>query len=668
MSGAENAVLRVNDLSITYGHGDHAVHAVRNVTLSIAPGEAYGLIGESGSGKSTVAFSIMGHVVGGRVSSGSIQLDRRELLTMSPREWQDVRGNRIAMVYQDPMNALNPAFRLGAQVAETLIRHRGMSREDAWAKAVDLFRQVRLPDPEQLVNRYPHQISGGQQQRVVIAMAIACEAQLLIMDEPTTGLDITTEAHILELIADLRQRLGIAILFISHNLRVVAQVCDRVGVLYAGQMVEEGPADAVLQKARHPYTMGLNGSLLPISGEVRRLKPIAGRLPDLRQVPQGCIFAPRCAYATDQCRTMDPQIQVVGKRHVSRCMFSELVPPADRFIEMGSRHAPGDSVAPQLSVVDLDYSYARRGMPLPFLARKARAKALDRVTLAIRPGETLGIVGESGSGKSTLARCIAGLRSPDRGAVRLEGRRLEPLAGQRSREARQRVQIVFQNPDSSLNPLRTVGDIVGRPLGLYNVVPEEERRKRTIELLEMVNLEERYMTRYPRELSGGEKQRVNIARALGADPEIIICDEPTSALDISVQASVLNTLIDLRTQKDMAYVFITHDLGVVRYIADRVAVMYGGSVVETGRTDQVFSSPGHPYTEMLLNAIPDGTRGRKALLEVEDSRPKPIQGVGCVFADRCLQYRGRECDEVLPPVRLGQDGHMVNCHRALASA
>ncbi|MBT9386576.1 ABC transporter ATP-binding protein [Pseudooceanicola sp. CBS1P-1] len=661
-AGVENAVLAIENLSITYGKGSEAVHAVRGVTLSIAPGEAYGLIGESGSGKSTVAFSCMGHVAGGEIETGSIKLKGENLLRLSPAGWQSVRGNRVAMVYQDPMNALNPAFKLGAQVAEALIRHRNMTRKDALARAVELFRQVRLPDPENLAQRYPHQISGGQQQRVVIAMAIACEAELLIMDEPTTGLDITTEAHILDLIADLRKRLGMAILFISHNLRVVAQVCDRVGVLYAGQMVEEGPASEVLRRARHPYTMGLNNSLLPIDGAVKRLNPIPGSLPDLRNVPGGCIFAARCAYATPQCKDAVPAIQVVGSRHVSRCIFNEILPLAERAAETRKRFGPEESVPPQLSVVDLDFSYARPSLALPFLNRKEQSKALDRVTLAIRPGETLGIVGESGSGKSTLARCIAGLRAPTGGSVRMEGQRLEPLAGQRSRDARKRVQIVFQNPDSALNPMRTVGEIVSRPIGLYGNASGPEVAKRTAELLEMVNLSERYLTRFPRELSGGEKQRVNIARALAADPDIIICDEPTSALDISVQAAVLNTLIDLRAKRGVAYIFITHDLGVVRYIADRVAVMYSGSVLETGPVREVFANPGHAYTEMLLSAMPRGERHARHAPEEIVSRARPVQGQGCPFADRCLRYLGQECDAVTPPLRLGRNGHMVSCH------
>jgi peptide/nickel transport system ATP-binding protein len=659
--------LRVADLSIDYGDPARPLHAVRNVSLTIARGEAYGLIGESGSGKSTLAFAIMGHTAGGRVTSGSIAFCGQNLLQLAPRAWQAIRGNKIAMVYQDPMNALNPAFRLGEQVAEVLRHHSGLSRAAAWTRAVELFRLVHLPDPKGIASRYPHQISGGQQQRVVIAMAIACDIELLIMDEPTTGLDITTEARILALIAELRQRLGIAILFISHNLRVVAQVCDRVGVLYAGQLVEEGPAAEVLERPRHPYAIGLKGALTPAHGEARRrLQQIPGRLPDLRSVPPGCIFAARCGHAVADCITTEPAIMSVGVGHASRCFFSDL--PVIMLVSEPMRQAsPTDHRAlPALTVVDLEYAYAKRRM-LPFFGSARDVNVLDHVTLAVRPGETLGIVGESGSGKSTLARCIAGLRAPSRGSIRLGGERLEARAGQRSQKARRSVQIVFQNPEGALNPVHTVGEIVGRPLRLYGMVPKDQVRQRTIELLEMVNLEERYLERLPGELSGGEKQRVNIARVLGASPQIVICDEPTSALDISVQASVLNMLVDLRRAQGMSYIFITHDLGVVRYISERIAVMYQGTVVETGLTEDVFNTPFHPYTEMLLGALPGAVRVNR---QIDRTQTAPAaaaawNGKGCPFAERCPRKVGSVCDEIMPPVRHGLNERLVACHIAV---
>lgn len=602
--------LRIRDLSISYGDPANALRAVRNVSLDIAPGEAYGLIGESGSGKSTLASAVMGDVMGGRIESGAIFFQERDLIAMRPREWRDLRGNQIAMVYQDPMNALNPAIRLGEQVAETLRRHKGLSRARAWARAVELFTQVRLPDPEGIAWRYPHQISGGQQQRVVIAMAIACDAQLLIMDEPTTGLDVTTEAHILDLIQELRQRLGISILFISHNLRVVARVCDRVGILYAGQLIEEGPAEAVLETPSHPYAIGLRAAMPEISGPVaRRLASIPGRLPDLHTVPDGCIFAERCYLVEDRCRSGEPPIQHNGARHSSRCIHPEPPRPqpvaTDPAPDLKSPQTQGREAAPLLTIDRLEFLYRRR-RSLPFLPRPAAPPALDHVSLELLPNRTLGIVGESGSGKSTLARCVAGLLAPASGDIRFHGDVLQRIARQRARDQQRRIQIVFQNPESALNPSLPVGEIVARPLKLYRMVPDAQVHRRTIELLEMVNLGERYMQRFPRELSGGEKQRVSIARALAAEPDLVICDEPTSALDISVQASVLNTLADLRDSRPISYLFITHDLGVVRYISDTIAVMSQGRIVETGPTQNVFERPAHGYTRQLLDALGEG--------------------------------------------------------------
>ncbi|MGI6246489.1 MAG: dipeptide ABC transporter ATP-binding protein [Pseudochelatococcus sp.] len=610
---AETPTLRIRDLSISYGDPARPLRAVRNVSLDIAPGEAYGLIGESGSGKSTLAFAVMGHVANGRIDGGGILFQGRDLGALTPREWRELRGNRIAMVYQDPMNALNPAIRLGEQVAETLRRHKGLSRTEAWAQAVDLFAQVHLPDPASIARRYPHQISGGQQQRVVIAMAIACKAQLLIMDEPTTGLDVTTEARILELIGDLRRRLGMSILFISHNLRVVGRVCDRVGILYAGELIEEGPVAAVLERPGHPYAIGLRAALPEISGPLaRRLASIPGRLPDLRDVPEGCIFAARCHLAEDRCLSDAPPVRRKTPLHFSRCIH--LHPPQPAFAPAGrdprtAEDGRATAKTPLLATEGLGFSYRRAGA-IPFLRRPDVAPAVDDVSLELLPNRTLGIVGESGSGKSTLARCVAGLLAPTAGDIRFHGETLERIARRRRPQDRRGIQIVFQNPESALNPSLTVGDIVSRPLRLYRIVPGERIRRRTVELLEMVNLGERYWERFPHELSGGEKQRVNIARALGAEPDIVICDEPTSALDISVQASVLNTLADLRDSRAMAYLFITHDLGVVRYISDTVAVMSRGKVVEAGPTRDIFERPGHAYTRQLLAALgPDLTAG-----------------------------------------------------------
>jgi len=590
--------LEITGLSVSYGAGPSPLHAVRDFSLNIAPGEAYGLIGESGSGKSSVAYAVMRHLPAARLSAVRLALHGRDLLALTPNELAQVRGRQVAMVYQDPVSALNPVLRVGEQVAEVLRRHGGMAAAAAWARTLALFEQVHLPEPAAIARRYPHQLSGGQQQRVVIAMAIACEPGLLVMDEPTTGLDVTTEAVILELIRELRRSLGAAVLFISHNLAVVANVCDRVGVLYAGQLVEEGTAREVLRAPRHPYTIGLLDSV-PRPDSRHRLRAIPGGLPDLRHVPTGCIFRARCGVAVAECANM-PQLYSRAPGHLSRCHLAapERAAPTPPEPAPAVRAEP----LPRLQIEGLS-----RWFHPGALARLAGAepvRAVTEVSLAVPQGRTLAIIGESGSGKSTLARCVAGLLPPGRGQVRLDGRVLAHAVQRRRRSEQQAIQFIFQSPDSSLNPHHSVAEIVARPLQLYGRERGAALRRRVDELLAVVKLPARYGSRYPRELSGGEQQRVCIARAFAAAPLLVICDEPTSALDISVQAAILNELLDLQARFGTSYLFISHDLAVVRHVADRVAVMYQGRVLEQGAPDEVFAAPEHPYTRALLAAVP----------------------------------------------------------------
>ena len=497
------AVLDIADLSVTYGSGARALHAVRSVSMRIMPGEAYGLIGESGSGKSTIAYAVMRYLAGATVTAGRLALRGRDLLAMGRGELRATRGSVVSIVYQDPMSALNPVLRVGEQVAEVLRRHRGASRPAAAAQAVALLDQVHLPDPAGMAQRFPHQLSGGQQQRVVIAMAIACRPALLVMDEPTTGLDVTTEAVILELVRELRAATGAAVLFISHNLAVVAQICDRIGVLYAGALMEEGPAQEVLHRPRNPYTLGLLNAL-PLAGGRQRLTAIPGRLPDLRDVPPGCIFGARCDMAADPCR-VPPDLVAVGARHASRCHFAErLGRRGARVVELLPDDRPAAGTVPRLRVTGLDKTF-RRSAALPFLRRAPGLRAVAGVSLDILPGRTLAVVGESGSGKSTLARCIAGLLRPDGGSVELNGRVLKPMVRDRSERDHKAIQFIFQNPEASLNPRQTIGAILARPLVLYTELGAAARARRVIELLDDVKLGERYAERYPRELSGGEK-------------------------------------------------------------------------------------------------------------------------------------------------------------------
>ncbi|WP_431283130.1 dipeptide ABC transporter ATP-binding protein [Humitalea sp. 24SJ18S-53] len=648
-------VLEVQNLSVDYG----PLKAVRDISFSIAPGEALGLIGESGSGKSTVAFALMRHLRGGAVRADRMALQGEDLLAMPQKRLAVIRGASMAMVYQDPMSALNPLIRVGEQIAEALRRHTGLARDAAWQRAVALLDQVELPRPAEMARRYPHQLSGGQQQRVVIAMAIACRPALLIMDEPTTGLDVTTEAVILDLIRVLRREIGAAVLFISHNLAVVGQVCDRVGVLYGGEFVEQGTAQEVLRRPRHPYTIGLMQALPRPEAARTSLATIPGRLPDLRQVPSGCIFAPRCGFATDICTTR-PALDDVATGHASRCHFRDTVtaPPLPP-IPTVDRAARATAV-PRLDLQDLRKWYGRSAA-LPFLPRPDPVRALDGVSLSIGAGETHALVGESGSGKSTLAQCVAGLLPADGGGMQLDGRHLAPKVERRSRADQQAVQFVFQNPESALNPRWTVGDTIGRPLRLYQGLSGAALRARILELLDAVKLGERFLQRYPRELSGGEKQRVGIARAFAANPRLVICDEPTSALDISVQASVLNELAALQARTGTSYLFITHDLGVVRNIADTVTILYGGIAVEHGKPEQVFAAPHHPYTEALVAAIPrHDAAPDHARLRLQ-GRPVAAKQ-GCVFHTRCPRKLGSICEQEAPPWRPAGAGHGLACH------
>jgi peptide/nickel transport system ATP-binding protein len=663
MSGAP--LLAIEGLTLRYGRGPGSLRAVHDVSLSIAPGEAYGLIGESGSGKSSIAFAVVDHLRGGAVEAGRILLHGRDLLRLPPAERAGLRGRQVAMVYQDPHSALNPAIPVGEQIAEAVRRHEGASRRAAAARAVELLGRVHLPEPAGMARRYPHQLSGGQQQRIVIAMALACRPALLIMDEPTTGLDVTTEAVILDLIAELRRAFGVAILFISHNLGVVAQVCDRVGVLYAGAMMEQGDTATILRQPRNPYTRGLLNAI-PRRGEGhRRLAAMPGGLPDLTTAIAGCVFAPRCGLAREACTTAAPALVPVGPAHQSRCHFpAESLPPAPPMAEGAAPAAA--AAAPLLRLEGVRKTFAQPG-GWPFARRRLLA-AVDGVSLEVAAGETLAIVGESGSGKSTLARCVVGLTAPSAGRVTLDGVPLGGLAEARPQSARRQLQVVFQNPEASLNPAQTVAEILARPLRLYGLCTAAEVPVRVAALLAAVQLGGRFAGRRPRQLSGGEKQRLCIARAFAAAPRLVVCDEPTSALDISVQAALLNELLDLQQAHGTAYLFISHDLGVVRHVAHRIAVMYLGLVVETGPAEAVFAPPHHPYTEALVSALPaiEHEPGRPRI-RLAGAMPDPASPPrGCVFHPRCPRKLGPVCETEAPPLRQVSARHTLQCHIPLA--
>ena len=668
-----HGVLAIRNLSVSYFVRGQEVRAVREVDLTVRAGETLAVVGESGSGKSSLAFAVMrGLDAAGRVTAGSIRFNDMDLLAIGPRELRAIQGSRIAMVYQDPQTSLNPAFRVGDQIGEVVRAHTGLRGSRAEERVRELLAGVNLPDPAGAALRYPHELSGGQQQRVLIAMAFACNPELLIMDEPTTGLDVTTEAHILDLVADLKQRFGSAILYITHNLGVVARFCHRVAVMYAGEMVEEGPVSRVFSSPIHPYTRSLLTCIprLDLSKHDRPLNAIEGQLPNLSNLPGGCIFAERCEHAGDDCRTTVPVREQVGDdaEDTVRCLHWRSLPAFafERHVrdEARARAVAGSSRLLDIGRLRCHYPVRRRILELLTGKRRTFVHAVDGIDIELGRGWTLSIVGESGCGKTTLGRAVVGLQSASGGDLVFEGNRLAGLARDRGPDLRRRVQIIFQNPDATLNPQKSVGEAVRRPLDLFKLVPEAEQAARVAELLESVNLPVGYAGCYPHELSGGQKQRVAIARAFAAEPDLIVCDEPLSALDVSVQAAILNLLVDLQKRSGTAYMFISHDLSVVRYLSDRVAVMYMGRLAEIGTPEEVFVPPYHPYTEALLSAIsiPDPMI-EQAGIRLEGPVPSPVDpGRGCRFASRCPRRVGAICESEDPPLHEFSASHRLYCH------
>jgi peptide/nickel transport system ATP-binding protein len=598
----------------------------------------------------------------------------------------------MSMVYQNPQTALNPALRVGRQIAETVHRHEGLGPAEAWERALDMLERVHMPDPRAVMRRYPHQLSGGMQQRVLIATALSTNPDLLIMDEPTTGLDVTTEAAVLDLIDELKHTYDSAILYITHDLSVIARICNRVGMMYTGQLVEEAGIEEVFYAPRHPYTLDLLGCVPRLDRHYRagdRLHAIEGRVPPPYRLPPGCIYAPRCRFARERCEEEVPRLtHGLREGHLARCFFSdevadeaELVPshaadddgrPSDQVdrqppLREVTEARPGDGALLKVEALKKYYG-PRRKRYIVFGPRRRRVKAVEEVSFAMREAEVLSLVGESGCGKTTLARCVVGLFAPTAGAITFRGADASVPAAQRPEHLRQAMQIIFQKPDSSLNPRQRVGEVIGRPLYLFGIRDPAERRERVLELLRAVQLGAGYVNRYPGQLSGGEKQRVAIARAFAAAPDLVVCDEAVSALDVSVQASILNLLVDLKREEDCGYLFISHDLSVVRYLSDRIGVMYLGELMEIGSADQVFAAPVHPYTEALLSAVqvPDPEK-RRERIPLEGPVPSPLDPPrGCPFHTRCHRKVGEICEITTPPWRDAGGGHHIYCHIPLA--
>ncbi|HXJ77200.1 MAG TPA: ABC transporter ATP-binding protein [Candidatus Methylomirabilis sp.] len=662
-------ILALDDARISYSTRAGEVNVIPGLSFTVSRGEAMGLVGESGCGKSTVALAIVRYLGrNGRLVGGRILFEGKDVAAMGVSELRLVRGRRIAMVYQDPMASLNPVMTVGRQLMEVPMLHEGLREAAARDRAIRMLDEVKLPDPERVLGRYPHQLSGGQQQRIVIAMALIAEPALLIMDEPTTGLDVTVEAAVLDLVRELRRRHDTSILFISHNLGTVVRVCDRVGVMYGGELVEEGSIRQVFGNPRHPYTRGLLDCLPSVGRDKRRapLVPIAGQVSSALVRPVGCGFAARCPHVEPgPCTTGTIATVAISAEpeHRVRCVRAAQLARWERRSAASPDTAGPSAAAPAVTVADLHKLYRPRARI--FGSSRAPIRALNGVSLTAARGQTLALVGESGCGKSTLARVLAGLETASEGRVELDGHDVatvpvegRPLALKRS------LQMVFQNPDSTLNPSHTVRYAIGRALRRLRGLSSAEAEPEMLRLLDVVKLPRALAARRPDRLSGGQKQRVAIARALAGDPDVVVADEPVSALDVSVQAAVITLLNEIQSARGATLVFISHDLSVVRYLADRVVVMYLGTVVESGPAEHVFAPPYHPYTEALLSAVPvpdPDAQGSRMILEGPLPSATEITR-GCPFSSRCPRRIGPICDETQPPTLELTGGHRIVCH------
>ena len=671
----DGPILEIENLSISFFTRLREIPAVMDFSVTVQPGEAVGLVGESGCGKSTVALGVMQDLgVNGRIVGGSIKFKGRDLNEMSDEELRDIRGNEIAMIYQEPMASLNPAMKIGKQLMEVPMIHEGVTKEEAYARALEVVTDVKLPDPERILKSYPHQLSGGQQQRIVIAMALMSKPALLILDEPTTALDVTVEAAVVDLVKDLGKKYGTSMLFISHNLGLVLETCDRICVMYSGEAVETGSIEDVFDKMRHPYTQALFRSI-PLPGADKNARPlvaIPGNFPLPHERPNGCNFGPRCDYFEEgRCNAAEIAMSEIAgdDRHASRCLkFAEIdwdapIQAAKQF----EKTEPGDVIL-KMDELKKYYEVAANALFGGSGAKKV-VKANETLSFEAREGETLAIVGESGCGKSTFAKVLMGLETATDGQILLDGKNIEATAiEERDTQTVADVQMVFQNPFDTLNPSMTVGRQIIRALEIFKYgKTDDERAQRMLELLDLVKLPRAFAERMPRQLSGGQKQRVGIARAFAGGARIVVADEPVSALDVSVQAAVTDLLMEIQRTEKTTLLFISHDLSIVRYLSDRVMVMYLGHVVEMGTTDQVFAPPYHPYTEALLSAVPIAdTSIQKEHIVLEGDIPSAMNPPsGCPFQTRCRwknKVGGGLCEREVPPIRTMADGHQLKCH------
>ena len=667
---AETPLLSIEDLHVHFVTSRGVVRAVEGVSYKVRKGEIVAVVGESGCGKSVTALTVMRLLAqpAGRVVGGRILFEGRNLLALSDEEMRAIRGRDISMIFQEPMTSLNPVLSIGLQIMEPLTIHLGMDEIQARARAVELMTMVGITDPERRLDQYPHQLSGGMRQRVMIAIGLACNPKLIIADEPTTALDVTIQAQILELMKDLVRRLGISLVIITHNLGIVARYADRVNVMYAARIVEQGTADDVFLRPRHPYAIGLMRSV-PRLDRPRgaKLETIEGLPPNLLKPPSGCRFAERCPYRIEICAT-EPPLQPVEAAHHSAC---------HRAKELSVIAEPAAASREPVTVVDfaaqpalLTVEHLAKFFKIPgglFGGEAKTVKAVNDVSFSIARGETLGLVGESGCGKTTIGRVVLRLDDPTAGTIRYDGKDLGGAEGPELKKLRRSIQVIFQDPFSSLNPRMTVGEIIGEPLSVYRIEPDAKRVKQRVEdLLGLVGLFPYFAERYPHELSGGQRQRVGIARALALEPSFIVCDEPVSALDVSIQGQIINLLEDLQRRYGLTFLFIAHDLAVVRHISHRVAVMYLGRIMELADRDTLYAAPQHPYTQALLDAapVPDPLIERsRAPRSLKGELPSPLNPpAGCVFHTRCPKAVD-DCRRVVPELREVKPNHLAACIR-----
>jgi oligopeptide/dipeptide ABC transporter ATP-binding protein len=675
-------VLEVENLRTEFHLRTANVGAVDGVSFTVAEGESVGIVGESGCGKSTIGLSIMKLLpVVGHIAGGAIRINGNDVVPLSSKQMQEVRGNEAAMVFQDPMTSLNPTMTIAQQISEGVRLHRNVSKAEARERALEVLTLVGMPRPAERLNYYPHQLSGGLRQRVMIALALACEPKLLIADEPTTALDVTIQAQILNLLDDLRQRLNMAIILITHDMGVIAGRTDRVIVMYAGRIVESADTQELFHRMQHPYASALLQSIPKLEADsTQRLYSIAGLPPDLSQVLTSCRFQPRCAFATERCSKEDPQLEAVPgvPQHTFAC-FNPIgaedsdrrpvltVSDAEKQAALARAESRVAVLAERTPILEIEHLIKEFSVTSGAVVQRkiGTVKAVSDVTFTVREGETFGLVGESGCGKTTIGRLIVGLERPNGGAIRFEGKDVTKMKGLELRRQRRDMQLMFQDPYASLDPRMRVGTILREPLVVQGIGNHAEQHHRVLELLDEVGLARKAYDLYPHEFSGGQRQRIGFARALTLNPKLIVADEPVSALDVSIQAQILNLMKGLQDRHGLSYIVISHDLAVVKYLADRIGVMYLGKLVEIGPSQAIYEHAAHPYTKGLIDTIPvaepsiaRSKLGQVIVGELPSAMHPPS---GCRFRTRC-PYAQEICGEQEPPLRLFGSGHLAACH------